>query len=227
MCFSAEASFVSGGLILGAGLYNFHKRQADTQKSYLLLVPVLFGVQQISEGFVWLGVSGFLPEMAHWFFIYLFSFFATSLWPAFMPFSVWRFEERNPNKQILLMLSVGGFLIASYLLWSSFFYSSIELKVKCSQLDCNSLAYLFDMPYSGNWINYIYLFFVISPLIVSSHKTVRYIVSPAFFISFLVGALLSKSETFPSVWCFFAALMSISIFLVKTELKQKSSSINE
>lgn len=226
MCFSAEASFVSGGLLLSAAAYNLYKRKPEDRKAYLLFIPIFFGIQQISEGFVWLGIDGMIPQAVLWFFIYLFSFMATSLWPAYMPYSALRFEENQGNKKILLFLSVGGFLLGAYLLWSSFFFSTLELKVTCSQIDCHSLAYLFDMPYKGNWINYLYLFFVIAPLAVSSHRRIRFIVAPAFFFSFVAEALLSKSETFPSVSCFFAALMSASIFLVAIDKENKEAGVS-
>jgi hypothetical protein len=219
MCFSVTASFVSGTALVCAGAYYLKQQGSFSEKHYLALIPFLFGIQQLLEGVVWLGVAEQVTPMLKMIAAYGFSFMATSLWPAYMPFAMYMFEEKRPR---FLPLMAVGFLLAVYLLWSSMIYSPIRLEVMCNQIDCFSLAYLFDAPYMSNSINFLYLFLVVIPFVLSSNKRVRYIVAPAFFISFVFGAFLSKSTTFPSVWCFFAAIMSISIFSVSIAVNKKS-----
>lgn len=52
MCFSATASFVSGALLTGAGLATLSRNSIPEQRVFAAM-PLIFGLQQISEGFVW------------------------------------------------------------------------------------------------------------------------------------------------------------------------------
>jgi hypothetical protein len=58
MCFSATASLSLGVALIPIGIYSI-KRAATQQPSFLMLaiIPLLFAFQQISEGFVWLGIT--------------------------------------------------------------------------------------------------------------------------------------------------------------------------
>jgi len=53
MCFSAEASFIAGGILSIAGIVTLAKTQNPSYRA-LASIPLLFGLQQIGEGFVWL-----------------------------------------------------------------------------------------------------------------------------------------------------------------------------
>ena len=80
MCFSATASFSAGAVLTGLGAISLHK--ASTPKEYpFASIPLLFGIQQIAEGFVWLSMThpdyAPLREGSMWFFL----LFAQPLWP--------------------------------------------------------------------------------------------------------------------------------------------------
>ncbi len=215
MCFSATASFASGTALIAVGGYLLHKKQ-HSHESAMASIPAIFGLQQVIEGFVWIGFAGTIPEWLHQFSIYAFSFFATSFWPAFIPLAVYLFETPNrsnsPIQTLVLRAYVAlGFFVGLYLLWSSTLYSSLIASVQCNQIDCNSIGYQYDLPYLKQYINFIYLSCIVIPFACSKNMIVRYWVCAVFFASFVIGALLSKATTFPSVWCFFAAVMSICI----------------
>jgi len=53
MCFSATASFSAGAVLLGLGtltVKSAHRRR----KMVLAAIPLLFAIQQLSEGVIWL-----------------------------------------------------------------------------------------------------------------------------------------------------------------------------
>jgi hypothetical protein len=53
MCFSASASFIAGATLSAVGLATLRmtKRKAEIP---FAMIPLLFGVQQITEGMIWL-----------------------------------------------------------------------------------------------------------------------------------------------------------------------------
>ena len=58
MCFSATASFSAAAILVPAGIYCF-KKSTSLEKPYWLiaLLPLIFGIQQLFEGFVWLALE--------------------------------------------------------------------------------------------------------------------------------------------------------------------------
>jgi hypothetical protein len=216
MCFSALASFASGTALIATGAYLASHKNCENHQRYLALVPGIFGIQQLIEGFVWIGFSGIVPDWLHTFAIYGFSFFATSFWPAFIPFAVYQYEKPNREshqfrtRALQLLMSL-GLAISLYLLWSSTAYSNLIAEVRCNQIDCNSIGYRYDIPYLQQYINLIYLSVIVIPFALSKNNVVRYLVCGAFFVSFVLAAFLAKATTFPSIWCFLAAIMSICI----------------
>ncbi len=54
MCFSATASFTAGAALTAVGGFTVHKSQGKIELP-LALVPLLFGIQQLTEGVLWPG----------------------------------------------------------------------------------------------------------------------------------------------------------------------------
>ena len=58
MCFSANASFISGSVLTIVGVATVLKAKTPSQAAFGS-VPFIFAIQQFSEGFVWLSLHGF------------------------------------------------------------------------------------------------------------------------------------------------------------------------
>src|SRR5262245_59138830 len=115
MCFSAEASFTAGTMLIGAGGYcvlaAWRKRKALTP---LALAPALFGMQQLAEGFVWLGLLhdevALTRTGALWFL-----FFALAFWPFWIPLCAFSAETRPRWKLGLALFSIVGLVFGAAL----------------------------------------------------------------------------------------------------------------
>lgn len=85
MCFSA-ASFTAGALLLGAGILAV-KSARGPRELPLAAIPLLFSIQQLIEGVVWLTFRYEAPllnaVMTH-----AYSFFSHVLWPVYVPVAV-------------------------------------------------------------------------------------------------------------------------------------------
>ena len=97
MCFSATASFGSGAVLAVIGVVTL---KITRKPSHLVFafIPVLFAIQQISEGFVWLSLQN--NEYAKWqtIPIHIFMVFAHIVWPFWITLSAWLLEKQGVRK---------------------------------------------------------------------------------------------------------------------------------
>ncbi len=216
MCFSAEASFVGGVIISAIGAATLGKVKKPSQKIFAG-IPLLFGFQQFTEGVLWITLKSGENEQLQNITTYIFLVTALVIWPIMVPLSVWFMEESKGRKKILAGLMIAGGIL-------SLFYASwlISYDVR-PQIQSFHIQYIDKFPVIPVRIALgFYLVTTISPLFVSSVKrmwlfglliTVSYAISSIFFAQYLT-----------SVWCFFAALISIVIYWVtlgpRTRAKQ-------
>ena len=62
MCFSASASFVAGVTLSAAGVATLKQAKRKTEIPFALM-PLLFGIQQITEGVIWLTLRQDAPPL--------------------------------------------------------------------------------------------------------------------------------------------------------------------
>jgi hypothetical protein len=98
MCFSAAASFSVSGILLVAGIATL--RQAKERKVVpFALIPLIFSVQQLTEGVLWIALQN--PEYEGWrnAAAYVFMVFAQVVWPVWVPLSVLLLEKEEVRKK--------------------------------------------------------------------------------------------------------------------------------
>jgi len=86
MCFSATASFVTGVSLSALGVATLKKAQRKVGVPFAM-IPLLFGVQQIIEGMLWLSFR-FDAPLLNVITTYAFTLFSHVLWPIFVPFAI-------------------------------------------------------------------------------------------------------------------------------------------
>ena len=199
MCFSATASFVAGGVLSATGgvLLARTRRNQDLP---LASIPLLFGVQQIIEGIVWISFSSPAVNAVA---AYAYTLFSHVLWPIFVPLSLLLVEINPARKKLLKAFLLVGTAIGLYLLYL-IQTNTIDVQI----MNC-SIAYPFPIPYPFSTTAF-YLVVICGSCFVSSHKTLR-ILGIAILISFAIATWF-YTQTFISVWCFFAAILSIIIY---------------
>ncbi len=207
MCFSATASFIAGSALCAGGMAAIYRFRYPKQSLALASIPIIFGIHQISEGFVWLGLNKVIAQHYMDIAMYFFNFIAMSFWPVFIPLSV-GLHEHPRKKHYFIGFTLAGLAVSLYLLYSYTLYSTLHINVHC----CNSIAYIYRVPYLYGVIDYFYVLIVVIPFLLSTNPRIRYILGPAFFSSFLVALYLQSGYDYPSIWCFLAAIISICIY---------------
>lgn len=206
MCFSAGASFASGVVISAIGIAAIYEVRKPSQRVFAL-IPILFGIQQLSEGCIWLTLSGMDFMILRKISTYVFLITAQVLWSWVITLSVLLMEEEPRRRKILKGMLVIGIALSMYYAFYLIFH-----KVTSQILDCHIL-YTTESPESLSLVTFIlYLSVSVAPFFVSSKKRM-YLLGIIMTLSCLAAIVFYKLYL-TSVWCFFAAIMSIYIYLI-------------
>jgi hypothetical protein len=211
MCFSAEASFVGGILISGIGIATIRKVHNPSQIVFAS-IPLFFGIQQIAEGALWLSLQN--PEYLYLkkYATYIFLVMADVLWPMMIPFSVLFMEENRKKRKILFVLLAIGIVLSMY-----YAFCLVSFNVN-PQIMNYHIQYNSDFPKSLALLAFfIYLIVTITPLFISSIKRIH-LMGVLMFSSCLVTAIFF-TQYLTSVWCFFAAIISVVIYWILRDSK--------
>ena len=202
MCFSATASFTAGVALLIVGTVTTRRASRRAELPYAL-IPVLFGLQQLIEGALWLTFPVKAP-LLNTALTHAFSFFSHVLWPLYVPVAVLLLEPTPWRRKVLVAIALASATVSLYLL-----YFLVRLSI-VAEPSGGHIAYISPHFYALAAMGLYLLGTCVSSLF-SSHRSVRWF-GAAAFISF-VGAYAFYAFWFISVWCFFAALLSGLVLL--------------
>ena len=210
MCFSATASFSAGVLLLGIGTLTLRSATRPRQWPFAA-IPLLFAVQQLSEGVIWLTFSADTP-LINTVMTYVYSFFSHVLWPVYLPVAVLMIEPPGGRRRALTTLIVAGSAVGFYLLYMLVAYPVVS-RPTGQHVEYDS-PHFFAME-----VMLLYLVSTtVSPLL-SSLRGVR--VFGALALLSFGAAYYFYATWFISVWCFFAALLSFVIYFHFTRPKAR------
>lgn len=199
MCFSATASFIAGGTLSAAGVFTLTQAKKKAELPFAS-IPLLFGVQQATEGVVWLSFGTPLLNTVA---TYVYSIFSHVFWPIFAPLAILLIEPDPARRKILRVFALLGFMVGSY-----FSYFLIVAPVT-AQIVGRSIAYHSPHVYPILTMTF-YLVAICGSFLFSTHKVVK-LFGLMLLASFFVSVWFF-SATFFSVWCFFAALLSVLVY---------------
>lgn len=201
MCFSATASFTAGTAltILGGATLRLTRRKAEIP---FATIPLLFGVQQLVEGMLWLSFRFDAPQL-NTAMTYLFSIFSHVLWPIFVPFAIGLLETVPWRRKVILGFQGAGLIVGSYLL-----YMLVKFPVTAVALE--NIVYVSPHFYKIP-VMMLYLLATCVSCFFSSSATIR--LFGALALVFFLGAYAFFAVALFSVWCFFAAVLSSIIYV--------------
>lgn len=206
MCFSASASFGAGAILSGIGVASLRKAQNSSQRSFAS-IPLLFSIQQISEGVLWTTIGNPAFHSTQQLTAYIFLLFAQVVWPIWIPSVILNLEEQEKRKRLLKVFAGIGLVVAVFLCYHLF---ALPLAVKAQN---HHISYHQEFSKEIKLIiGIVYVFATIFPAFYSSVKgmwklgllvSISYLLTAAFY-----------NEYFISVWCFFAAIISLMIYFI-------------
>ena len=202
MCFSASASFIAGSSLSAVGVAALRRTEARAEQPFAM-IPLLFGVQQLTEGVIWLTFSHDAPLLKQTM-TYVYSGFSHVLWPMYVPLAVGALEATRWRKRTLFGFETAGIAVGLYLLYS-IIVRPLVAEVVGRHIVYNS-PHFYLVP-----VMVLYLAATCVSCFFSSHGYVKLfgVLSLASFMA----AYVVHVEALVSIWCFFAAILSLLIYL--------------
>jgi hypothetical protein len=224
MCFSATVSYSATAVLVTTGLYAAHlARRLPAPYWMWAVIPAFFGMQQAFEGRVWQmleteGSGAAVPYALG------FHFFSHFLWLWWIPLCSYLVEPGKIRKRV-----IGGCVIfgafAGTLVYSVMLFHPEWMSVAVRE---HSIHYSFSVPYRTS-IHLpitpaaLYALTILVPLLVSSHSKIR-----IFGVLVALSMMLTSeaySAAYVSVWCFFAAVLSLYLVYMTRHFVAESKSI--
>ncbi|MFC3613833.1 DUF6629 family protein [Lutimaribacter marinistellae] len=204
MCFSAEASFALGGALVIGGVATLRAGRARGPGwTGFASFPLLFGLQQLSEGLLWLSIEAGEASLSA---ARVFLFFAYFLWPAFVPLSAALVEPDARRQRLFAIVAALGAALGLFL-YLPVILSADTLSISLAR---HSIRYEAVGALPGETLKtaarVVYAAIICLPLLRSSLREIRIfgiLITASVALGFAVA-----NHAFTSIWCFLAAGLS-------------------
>lgn len=212
MCFSASACFASTAVLVPTGAYCITVA-LRSDRGYLPLAtfPLFFGIQQALEGMVWLRLEEGQPERVATYALG-YTFFSHFLWLALVPVTAFVLNRQRRWRKTLSTFSVLGPLFGV----SLFLPLVLNEDWLTVHTEGGSIVYLATLIYEGfiprHTVRLVYALIIVTPLMLVPDSRVK--VFGVLILISVVATRIFYDRAFISVWCFFAALLSLYIVYV-------------
>lgn len=208
MCLSATVSYSTAAILLATGLYTLRLSWHRKYPVLLLaLVPIFFSLQQGLEGRVWQELHAGRVDQAIPYAL-AFHFFSHFLWLWWLPLCSYLMEPTGIRKQVFAGHAIIGALLGGTG-YAILLFHPEWMKVG---VEHHSITYDITLPRS----DYVdipipaaipYALIILVPLVFSSLRPLR--IFGIMVTLSMVLASLAYGYALVSVWCFFAAMLSI------------------
>ena len=204
MCFSPEGDLIGGVVVVAIGVDACRHLEGKEEYRFVAGIPLLLGLHQIVEAFVWWGLQGRVPSAVGTAAMWIYLVFALVLLPVIAPLLVLS-VERTPAMRwriapfVGLGVATGGILLISLLRTHP-----------TARLGSYHLAYSFGLQH-GVIVVGLYVIATCGSMLASGFRHVFWF-GVSNVIAVVVLARLS-SDGFTSLWCFYAAVASGAIAL--------------
>ena len=173
--------------------------------------PLAFGIQQGFEGLVWLGLQEENAEMVS-IASRGFLFFSHFFWLVWVPFSVWMIEINPARKRaVAVLIAIGFFYGLSVFLPSFLIGDWLSMEQVNRSLDYKTTL-IYDGYINRTVLRVFYAVIVVSSLVLSTDRRIQ--VFGALVSASLILTYAFFSYAFISVWCFFAAILSVYLAVI-------------
>jgi hypothetical protein len=203
MCFSPQADFTAGTVITLVGVETL-RRVGDRRELIVGALPLLFGLHQLVEGFVWLGLRGEVSSGVGDTAKQIYIVFAHAVLPALVPLGFTLLEPDRRRARWMWPLVAAGVLLGAYLLWQVTAYPvGAQQQARCIDYTTHTPNDLLI----GAW----YVLVTCGPALMSTRRHLRWF--GAVSLVGVIAAALVRLDELTSVWCVYVALVSVLIFV--------------
>jgi hypothetical protein len=204
VCVSPTGDLVAGVVVAGIGMDACRHLKGRTENLAIASLPLLLGLHQVDEAFVWWGLQGHVSRGAGHFAMWLYLLFALVVLPVLASASLAIFEPSPERRWRYVPFAALGAFVSGVML------EAMLAGHPAVRLGTYHLAYSIGLR-NGVLLVALYIAATCGPLFVSGHRALVWF-GAANLVAVVLLALLSASG-FTSLWCFYAALVSGAIAL--------------
>jgi hypothetical protein len=201
MCFSPEADFAAGAVVAGVGVETLRRVRAP-RELIVGALPLLFGIHQLTEGFVWLGLRGQVSSGLGAAAKEAYIAYAHAVLPAIVPLGFLLLEPDRRRSRWLWPVACLGLVLGAYLLWQVTAYPV------GAQQAAHCISYTTHTP-NDVIVTVLYVVVTCGPALISSHQSVRWF--GLINLAGVIGTALVRAEALTSLWCLYASMVSVLI----------------
>ncbi len=200
MCFAPEADALVGVIVVAVGA-DALRHVREPKQIPLAALPLLFGVHQLTEAFVWWGLQGSVSHALERTAVWTYLLFAFGALPMLIPLAAGLVEPLRERRRIIAAFGLLGLGVGSTLTFAMF-RGAIH-----AMIDGRHIEYQVDAVGRGGQVTALYVIATCGALIASSYRDLAALgVLNLVAVPVLMWMTLSG---FVSLWCFWAAIVSI------------------
>jgi hypothetical protein len=202
MCFSATANFAGAAVLGSIGVATIAEVRSR-RELLLAAMPCLFALHQLIEGFVWLGLDHNLSAEVIHNAAAAYVLFAQGLLPFLLPLSVLLIEPTPFRQRRMFGFFALGSLLGMYTLWGLIAYPLQTYALN------HTIVYQNDIT-TTTTVAVLYVIATCGALFFSGFRDL-FILGSVNLVG-LIAVMLIRRYAFTSVWCAYAAVVSVIIY---------------
>lgn len=201
--FFVFANFTLAGTLLIIGILTL-KKVSQANEIVFASLPLLFGLHQLTQAFVWLGLYHLISPQASHVATTIFVFYAQAALPLLVPLAIWLLEPAGVRKHLIGALLLVGGLLAAYVTWG--------LSAQPTSVFIKDGTLVYANPTTSHlWVALAYILTTCGALILSQSVTIQ-IFGWLNLLGLLMVYLIAQ-YSFTALWCLYAALVSCILYL--------------
>ncbi|HLK44485.1 MAG TPA: DUF6629 family protein [Acidimicrobiales bacterium] len=214
MCFSPQGDLVAGVAVSAIGVDACLHLRGRREFAAVAALPLLFGLHQIDESFVWWGLRGDVPHQLSSVAMWIYLIFALVVLPVLAPLLVLGIERTRRERRRIVPFVVLGAVVSAILL------EAMLVGHPRASLGSYHIAYSIGLQH-GIAVIGLYVVATCGPLLLSGSRSIMWF-GVANLVAVVVLARLC-ADGFTSLWCLYAALVSAAIALHLRRTAARSS----
>lgn len=203
MCFSPEADFVAGVVLLPIAAATLREVRMARELPFASL-PLLFAAHQLVEAVVWVGFEGHVvSDPVRQAAAVAYVAYAMVVLPTLFPLAVLLLEPSGARRRVAPFVGIG--IVVSVVFAVQLLTTPLTVVLRP-----HALQYVTGVPY-GSLLTLVYVVAVIGPAVLSGYRSVV-IWGVVNLVGLVVVAIVYR-EAFASLWCVYAAMTSVFVLL--------------
>jgi hypothetical protein len=204
VCFSPQADLIAGIGVTAIGVDACRNLRGRTNHLLLATLPLILGVHELVEDFVWWGLEGHVPDAAGRVAVWAYMVIAFVVLPVFVPLAVLMLEPTMRRRRRMVPFVAMGGVVSTVLL-----VAMLRGPISAARHPWH-LSYSIELPHAVIIVA-LYVVAICGALLFSGYRHI--VIFGMGNLAVVVGLAALTADGFASLWCVYAAISAGAIAL--------------